>query len=215
MIITKNNILDELYRSEFMESFLSKITSDHYLKEDLRQELFLILCKMNDKKIIDLYENNELKYYVIRIAKNNYHSSTSPFHKKYRNTKLEYGLELEDIDIDTNFHFEKLILESNKRDEMSDKLRRLIKMIDTIVESDLHWYNQGIFNMYFKKGKWDKIDGEFRDLECGKEKSTYRRIEEITKIDHTSVFLTMKESIEIIKNKLKENDVDGEFSEFF
>ena len=207
---SKNEIISELYESEFMDSLLRKITSNNSLKEDLKQEVFLIISEMDSSKIEQLYVDNHLKYYVIRIIKNQYHSSTSPFHYKYRNNnKIDHNIDLsmeDSYEVQSVYgdQLERYIQERDSSDVYSKEVRETLNRIMSIIDNDLHWYSRDILKMYFKIGKWDKIDGEFRDLTCDKDKSTYRRMEEITKIDHTSLYLTVKEGLDIIKNKLKD-----------
>lgn len=157
----RNQIINDLYTSEWYNEMLSKITSNNKLKEELNQELMLILCEMDNDKLIKAHQDNYLKYLIINIAKKQYHSSTSPFHKKYRKYNYEFEDEiykiadnktLEDID---EFHF-KII-------------KKYIDKLD-ITERE-------IIKMYFKLDDYDRHIGKLRDVDCDKVRSSTRKIE--------------------------------------
>ena len=82
-MLSKNDILTNLYKSKFIDELINKITSGHQLSDDLKAELFLILVQMSDVKIKRAYEQNYLNYLCVNILKKQYHSNTSPFHKMY------------------------------------------------------------------------------------------------------------------------------------
>ena len=81
---TKDDILTDLYKSDFIKDLIWTITSGHELKDDLKSELFLILFEMDDKRILKAHNNHYLHYLCVNILKKQYHSKTSPFHKKFR-----------------------------------------------------------------------------------------------------------------------------------
>jgi hypothetical protein len=85
----KNKILADLFQSKEMADLLQKMNPDH-LRDDLKQELFLVLLETPDEKIIQLHERKELRWYTARIVMNMIASNTSPFHKKYRQYVTEW-----------------------------------------------------------------------------------------------------------------------------
>lgn len=52
--------------------------------DDLIQEIYIILLEYNKDKLIDLYNKKQLRYFLVGIIQRQYHSSTSPFYKKYK-----------------------------------------------------------------------------------------------------------------------------------
>lgn len=66
--------------------------SSNYVK-DLTQEIFLILLETDNTKLNLLNDNNELKFYVSRIVKNNWNSKSSPFYYKYKKPVSEAYIE--------------------------------------------------------------------------------------------------------------------------
>jgi hypothetical protein len=62
--------------------------------DDLTQEVFLYLLELPSEKLQQLIEDKQIKYYFIRLCKNNYYSKTSKYHYKYRKPveRIEYTL---------------------------------------------------------------------------------------------------------------------------
>ena len=52
--------------------------------KDLCQMVYLILLEYDEEKIQDLWEHNEINFFIARIIINQYRSSNSPFHTLYR-----------------------------------------------------------------------------------------------------------------------------------
>jgi hypothetical protein len=196
--MTKNLILDKLFRSNLIDDILWNITGGHYLKEDLKSELFLILMEMSDQKIIAAHKNNWINYLCINILLKQWKSKKSAFYKKYK--KYE-GVELKWDIMDENDIFDYELLD---------------KVLD-IVENKLPFVEKELFMMRYKIGKYDKWLGELRDKDCQKPVYSYRKIEKklaidtvnskkpIT-IDHSTVEKYHRRSIERIKKILGNND---------
>ncbi|HUS02956.1 MAG TPA: hypothetical protein VMY77_14560, partial [Chitinophagaceae bacterium] len=110
------------------------------LREDLKQELFIVLCEMNSEKLFELDNRNELRFYSVRIMLNLIQSKTSPFYYQFRK-HLEITCE---ITADTpEKEVEKVCEET------------FIKMFDQISNrmQGLTWYEQNLFNLYIEKNK--------------------------------------------------------------
>ena len=162
-MISKSEIIDQLYRSNFITELINKITSGHKLKHDLKQELFLILCEMPEVRIKSAYNNHYLNYLCVNILKKQYHSSTSPFHKKYRGEKFE---ELGDWNLEDTF------------EGVSDlELEEVFKKIRWIVDNKLDMVDRELFKLYYKWDRYDRWLGDLRDKNCSKPISSYRKIE--------------------------------------
>ena len=195
--MTRNHILDNLFRSPIIDDMLFNITGGNDLRHDLKSELFIILMEMPEQKIITAWKNHWLNYLCVNILKKQWRSSTSPFYKKYRKdwggeSLFEVIEELDDFDYDT--------------------LDKVLKIVDglPLVEKEL-------FQMRYKLGKYDRWLGEWRDKTCEKPIYSYRKIENklaiqtynsnkpIT-IDHSTVEKYHKRVIEKIKKILIKYD---------
>ncbi len=130
--MVKNKILAEYWTLKEVNDAFAKMHPEE-LQYDLKAEVFLVLCEMNEEKLIGMYERNELKFYIVRTMLNMIKSDRSNFYKSYRNY-TEY------IDNDTE-----VIVDFDKLD-LVDKLEKNLE--------GLHWYNKEILKLYaidFKK----------------------------------------------------------------
>ena len=201
---SKNDILTNLYKSKFIDELINKITSGHQLSDDLKAELFLILVQMSDVKIKRAYEQNYLNYLCVNILKKQYHSNTSPFHKMYRkNSASQVPIFNDDDKLES-------IIDSDDINEMEDILNK----IEWIVENKLSLIDRELFKLYYKMGRYNRIDGDLRDMTCDKATSSYRKIERklaITTLDkagsisicRSTIALSHKRSMEKIQKWLK------------
>ena len=130
--MVKNKILAEYWTLKEVNDAFAKMHPEE-LQYDLKAEVFLVLCEMNEDKLIGMYERNELKFYIVRIMLNMIKSDRSNFYKSYRNY-TEYV----DNDTQAEVNFDKL--------DLVDKLEKNLE--------GLHWYNAAILKLYaidFKK----------------------------------------------------------------
>ena len=130
--MVKNKILAEYWTLKEVNDAFAKMQPEE-LQYDLKAEVFLVLCEMNEEKLIGMYERNELKFYIVRIMLNMIKSDRSNFYKSYRNY-TEYV----DNDTEAIVDFDKL--------DLVDKLEKNLE--------GLHWYNKEILKLYaidFKK----------------------------------------------------------------
>ncbi len=52
--------------------------------DDFVQEIYMILLEYNKDKIVELYRNKQLKYFIVGVVSRQYNSNTSPYYKKYK-----------------------------------------------------------------------------------------------------------------------------------
>jgi hypothetical protein len=130
--MVKNKILAEYWTLKEVNDAFAKMHPEE-LQYDLKAEVFLVLCEMNEEKLIGMYERNELKFYIVRVMLNMIKSDRSNFYKSYRNY-TEYV----DNDTEAEVNFDK--------SDLVDKLEKNLE--------GLHWYNKEILKLYaidFKK----------------------------------------------------------------
>lgn len=107
------------------------------LREDLKQELFIVLCEMDEEKLIEISEKRQLKFYAVRIMLNLIQSKTSPFYYKYRkNVVQEFNSNTHTV-IDSNF-------DERRHEQMIKKVAAELEV--------LHWYEKDLFNLYMESG---------------------------------------------------------------
>lgn len=95
------------------------------LRDDLKSEVFLILAELPEEKIINLYTNNYLKFYTVRIMLNLVQSTDKKFFKKFRDF----------VEYDNN---------EEVYEEMAiDIALEMHKLID-----ELYWYDRELLHLY-------------------------------------------------------------------
>ena len=177
----RDKILSEVYSDDLYRQYAAEFYPQ--LVDEICSELFLILCEMDEDKLIALYNNNELKYYNIVIIKNMIFYKYSSFNKMYKQDKLDDSVVME--------NFDKVESEDDdSRDFNDDAADELVKDIKSFLKSRSKttcggWYDEEIFNMYFFSDK------------------TYRDLSEETKIPTPSIFNTAKKTQAIVVKEFK------------
>lgn len=198
--MTKNQIIEALYKRPFIDDLIWTITGGSELRGDLKQELFIILLQMDDARIIGAFTNKFLDYLCVNILKKQFHSKTSPFYNKFRKSEVEFrsGADLPQIP--------EMIEADN--DEV---IRTILEFVDT----KLPLVDRELFKIYWKFGKYDRLTGELRDMTCDKAKSSLRKVskklqikgEGITiSIGHDSVRKSLNRTLLRIKTHLLKYD---------
>lgn len=129
--MVKNEILGQYWTLKEVNDAFEKMQPEE-LRYDLKAEVFLVLCEMNEDKLVGLYERNELKFYIVRIMLNMIKSDRSTFYKNYRNY--------------TEFVDQGFASDEYDKTDMFDKLE--------LNMDGLHWYNKEMLKLYaidFKK----------------------------------------------------------------
>jgi len=68
-----------------------KNSSDYHLRDDLTQDICLILLCQSNENLIKLHKKNQVVYFATRIILNQVKSKTSPFYKKYKKKFKNFG----------------------------------------------------------------------------------------------------------------------------
>ena len=84
--MTKQDIIQELADNNTIHEIVNNIIKSPLTEDELDfiQDLYIELLSKDDKVIEDLYNKNQLKFFITRIVLNNLRSVTSPFYYKYR-----------------------------------------------------------------------------------------------------------------------------------
>lgn len=83
--MNREQIINELAEQKAVETLVRVIckVSATYL-DDLSQMIYLYLLEYDEEKIVTLYEEGSLPFFIVRMIKNQWLSNTSPFHYEYR-----------------------------------------------------------------------------------------------------------------------------------
>ena len=86
--MSTREVVEEIARSKLIQECILIVTGGVWRSEydDLTQDVLIEL--LDQEKIVDLYKKGELKYYVVRVIRNNLQSCTSRFFYRYRRFSL-------------------------------------------------------------------------------------------------------------------------------
>lgn len=182
--MSKDMIVDNLYKSKDFNDALVKICPDKRYQEDLKQEFFIILMGKDDIEIQKMFNNKYLMKWSVSVLQNQYHSKTSPFYKKYRRL------------VESDYDFNQIKVDDEEKIDID-----LVSEVEFILDNEIHWFDAHIFKLYY----FNTIDKETGDIR--KPLST-RKIEELhkfnnLKIDHTSVHKSIKKTLSVVIDKLR------------
>lgn len=89
-------MIEAIARERRVETMIENIAKQPLAAElkDLAQMVYLVLLEYDETKLADLWENDQINFFIARIILNQYRSSNSQFHKLYR----KYERKAEDIE---------------------------------------------------------------------------------------------------------------------
>jgi hypothetical protein len=102
------------------------------LRDDLRQEIFLVLAEMDEALLIQRYNEGWLKYYIVRTMLNMIKSDRSTFYNRFRRGFEQLG------DIGER-------LQDEGQDEAEKSIEGHL--------SGLHWYERKLIEIYSENGR--------------------------------------------------------------
>lgn len=110
------------------------------LRQDLKQEIFLVLCDMDAEKLFELHNRNELRFYAVRIMLNMIQSKTSAFYVKFRkHLEVTNGLTQNTSEDETEKVCEETFIKNFN--QISNRFELLTD------------YEKDLFNLYIEKGR--------------------------------------------------------------
>ena len=85
--MTKYEVIDIIARDHLVERIVNKLLSSSKnpfdCPEDLIQDIYLLLLQKDDDLIVNLYNKDEIGFYLLKIARNQLLSKNSPYYTKY------------------------------------------------------------------------------------------------------------------------------------
>ena len=86
--MTKEGVVEYIARSKLIQECIKVVTGGVWRSEydDLVQDVLVEL--LDQEKIVSLYQKGQLKYFIMRIIRNNIQSNTSRFFYRYRRFSL-------------------------------------------------------------------------------------------------------------------------------
>ena len=86
--MSTREVVEEIARSKLIQECILIVTGGVWRSEydDLVQDILIEL--LDQTKIVDLYKKGQLRYFIMRIVRNNIQSATSRFYYRYRRFSL-------------------------------------------------------------------------------------------------------------------------------
>ena len=95
--MTKYEVVDIIAKEHLVERIVNKLLSSSKnpfdCSEDLIQDLYLILLQKDDDLIVNLYNKDEIGFYLLKVARNQLLSVNS----KYYYTYIKLGAQSDDL----------------------------------------------------------------------------------------------------------------------
>lgn len=137
-------MIDQLFKDKRIDDACKKIAKGNDLWQDLKQELFVVLCEYDQSKLKEIIDKKQIMYFIVRILLNFYNSKTSTFYKKFKHINdeiidLKYIKQLED-----NYCY-------------SDELDKIDLAFE---QADLSWYERGIAKLYIQEKSFRKLSAK-------------------------------------------------------
>ena len=127
----RDEILRIMYTDPDISDAIGKMDPPE-LRDDLRQEIFLVLAEMDEALLIQRYNEGWLRYYIVRTMLNMIKSDRSTFYNRFRRGFEELG----DIG-------ERIADEGQEGEEKSLEGHL----------SQLHWYERKLIEIYSENGR--------------------------------------------------------------
>ena len=86
--MTKEEVVERIAREGWIEECIKTVSGGVWRSEydDLTQDVLIEL--LDQEKIVGLYQRGQLRYFIMRIVRNNIQSNTSRFYYRYRRFSL-------------------------------------------------------------------------------------------------------------------------------
>ena len=86
--MTKEEVVERVAKEGWVEECIKTVSGGVWRSEysDLTQDVLVEL--LDQEKIVGLYQRGQLKFYIMRIVRNNIQSNTSRFFYRYRRFSL-------------------------------------------------------------------------------------------------------------------------------
>ena len=86
--MTVREVVERIAREGWVEECVKTVSGGVWRSEysDLVQDVLIEL--LNQTKVVDLYKKGQLKFYIMRVVRNNIQSATSRFYYRYRRFSL-------------------------------------------------------------------------------------------------------------------------------
>lgn len=150
-----DKIISDHYNNKEIISFFKKIAGDWW--EELRQDVFLILCEYNRNKILDMNSKKALKFFIVRITLNQYRSKNSKFfYQNFKNQRISDSL----IDDELIENSDKILFDNNLYELQGETpyeiIEKRIQNVENVIE-DLRYFEREVLKLYLELGTYKNV----------------------------------------------------------
>lgn len=131
--MNREQVISALYRDKDLADAIGKMEPAH-LRDDLRQEMFLVLCEMPEDLLMERHRQGYLKFFLVRTMLNMIKSDRSTFFNKFRRSHNEFRDVHEPRDAEPE-------QDDARIGQLNDRM------------SELHWYAAKVFELYSQNGR--------------------------------------------------------------
>lgn len=142
--MNRNDIITALWNDPDIAKAIGKMNPEE-LQDDLRQEMFLVLCEMDEALLVQRYTEGWLKFFLVRTMLNMVKSDRSTFFRKFRQTFSEF----------TDIHANSVEISANFEDESKQT------NVEQCVEA-LPWYDRELLKLYAEDKNIAKLSKQTR-----------------------------------------------------
>jgi hypothetical protein len=153
--MTFSEIVSSYYINPEVVAFFKKVANEWW--EELRQDVFLIICEYDEQKIIDMHNKKALKFFIVRIALNQYRSKNSKFYyQNIKNNNLGIALANEDmIESADAILYSNVIYDTQDEPEWEIKEKRMVRVEDSL--ENLRFFEREILKLYLQLGTYKNV----------------------------------------------------------
>jgi hypothetical protein len=138
--ITSRSIISQLWADPKLNEMLGKFNAGAG-QDDLKSELFAVLCEKESEFILDLWAKKQLLFYCTGIVQRMIFQPGNRFHRRYRTQSYE---------------FTEAILNTTDEAYNIDKENRL-QDLEAAMDKDLHWVEKSMVKLHQDLGSMEKI----------------------------------------------------------
>jgi len=192
-------MITKIYLDNFYKGYCGSLVYNKTKQEELFSEFILIVLELDQDKVKQLVDRKEFKYYAIAIIRGLVYSKYSSYNKNSRSI-VEAAASYNKFD-STKVSSYNYIDHDELMDEHTEEgegepsylntkdAKKLLKKVDKLlskgVDEDVNiWYSQKIFDVYFN------------------EYNSFRKMSKATSIPTNSIYNSIKDTKEKIKDNL-------------
>lgn len=143
ILMTRNQIIENLFTGKNFTDCISKMEPRH-LQDDLKMEVISIVCEWPEEKVIQLYNDKILEFYVVKVILTQAKSPRSGFYYKFRKDPT--------VELSTN-----ITPAASNEDVRDREIKEKFEHIALSEIDKLYWYDAEMIRLYMKLGSFRAI----------------------------------------------------------